>query len=457
MALFWLNRILQQVAATFEVRLQDAPRRQVRQALRTTAPYNPAWQRASASCCSGDAEPRELIRCYGQPTSRIWRRFSNSGCATAGRRARPSTSSTASGRRSRRRSGGRGRAWVINLNKTTCRGAPRFVQAPRRPSRPCRAGAGRGWRRLPRRAGRLLREQRVQALRLRPRVQALRRGPRRPLSAAAARRLRAAAARPRGEVDRRRGAFQRVRVEAARSAGVAVRSPSVASASSRWSASCAVGGTVPATSASSAAAASSSAAAARRSQRRVVGLEARRVAKVVEHRGGIRARQPVRRAQLRLSRSSASARRDRAPSASSTSNKPRSRARPPSPSTRRTAPRRTAAPASWRNAVGQARLAGRVSVTAARAARPHRMAADEAAVPRARALHVTTSKIASRAAPLFFDRRTSQWARAARRAARPTARRPSLPPARPRSRERDPCHGWLGRRSLGGPSSSSPL
>ena len=49
MALFWLNRILQQVAATFEELLKtdaaDVVKSATKAYLRTTAPYNLAWQR----------------------------------------------------------------------------------------------------------------------------------------------------------------------------------------------------------------------------------------------------------------------------------------------------------------------------------------------------------------------------------------------------------------------------
>ena len=72
MALFWLNRILQQVAATFEELLKtdaaDVVKSATKAYLRTTAPYNLAWQRRVGKLLLKVTPNREnLIRCYGQP------------------------------------------------------------------------------------------------------------------------------------------------------------------------------------------------------------------------------------------------------------------------------------------------------------------------------------------------------------------------------------------------------
>ena len=72
MALFWLNRILQQVAATFEELLRtdaaDVVKSATKAYLRTTAPYNLAWQRRVGKLLLKVTPNREnLIRCYGQP------------------------------------------------------------------------------------------------------------------------------------------------------------------------------------------------------------------------------------------------------------------------------------------------------------------------------------------------------------------------------------------------------
>ena len=106
MALFWLNRILQQVAATFE-ELQNGRRRrrQVRHEglVENHAPYNLAWQRRVGKLLLKVTPNREnLIRCYGQPDFAHLAPVFN-GWEDVGRRARPSTGSTGSGRPSRRR------------------------------------------------------------------------------------------------------------------------------------------------------------------------------------------------------------------------------------------------------------------------------------------------------------------------------------------------------------------
>ena len=72
MALFWLNRILQQVAATFEELLKTNGEDVVKSAtaayLRTTAPYNQGWQRRIGKLLLKSTPNRaNLIRCYGQP------------------------------------------------------------------------------------------------------------------------------------------------------------------------------------------------------------------------------------------------------------------------------------------------------------------------------------------------------------------------------------------------------
>ena len=72
MALFWLNRILQQVAGTFEELLKtdaaDVVKSATKAYLRTTAPYNLAWQRRVGKLLLKVTPNREnLIRCYGQP------------------------------------------------------------------------------------------------------------------------------------------------------------------------------------------------------------------------------------------------------------------------------------------------------------------------------------------------------------------------------------------------------
>lgn len=72
MALFWLNRILQQVAATFEELLKTNGADVVQSAtaayLRTTAPYNQGWQRRIGKLLLKSTPNRaNLIRCYGQP------------------------------------------------------------------------------------------------------------------------------------------------------------------------------------------------------------------------------------------------------------------------------------------------------------------------------------------------------------------------------------------------------
>mmetsp|Transcript_24187 Transcript_24187/g.72709 ORF Transcript_24187/g.72709 Transcript_24187/m.72709 type:complete len:119 (+) Transcript_24187:959-1315(+) len=71
MALFWLNRILQQIAATFEYLLatdDDLVRVATRAYLEVTAPYNLRHQRAIGRILLKIIPNRKaLVRCYGQP------------------------------------------------------------------------------------------------------------------------------------------------------------------------------------------------------------------------------------------------------------------------------------------------------------------------------------------------------------------------------------------------------
>ena len=96
----------------------------------------------------GDAEPREFdtvlrpagLRSFGAGLRTVAAR--QQGDARGHRRVLPAAAvHRAEGEVEGEELGNRRR-------QGACRGAPRFAPAPRRPSRPCRAGAGRGWRRL---------------------------------------------------------------------------------------------------------------------------------------------------------------------------------------------------------------------------------------------------------------------------------------------------------------------